>query len=370
MKVLYVNHVAGVPIYRQLFEEIGKHKDIELYVLAPQNWEYEFEIKKKNASGKNFNLMLENAVFTPHLYRFFYFPPLFLKILKIKPDVIYINEEPGSFVALQAALWAKLAGSRVLFNTCENICRFGRFPLPIIGNWVMKNSKMATVVNRECITVLRKKGFKKKVEIIYLGYNPNIFYKKDVSGLKKKLGISQFTIGYMGRLLPEKGVDLILRAAAKLEFDYKILIDELGSKEYKEGLIRLAKELGIADRIIFVNPKYSEMPDYINCLDVLVLPSLTTEGWKEQFGRVLVEAMACGVPVIGSSSGSIPEVIGDAGLIFGEGNEKDLRKKIEAVGKDKKLRDLLIKKGLKRAERFQWKRIALDTITVLKNVPK
>jgi glycosyltransferase involved in cell wall biosynthesis len=89
----------------------------------------------------------------------------------------------------------------------------------------------------------------------------------------------------------------------------------------------LATHLGIAKRVTFASPVPSmEMPRFMSALDVLVLPSRTRPNWKEQFGRVLIEAMACGVSVIGSDSGEIPSVIGEAGLVFRQDDVEDLRR--------------------------------------------
>jgi glycosyltransferase involved in cell wall biosynthesis len=85
-------------------------------------------------------------------------------------------------------------------------------------------------------------------------------------------------------------------------------------------------------------------------MSVLVLPSLTTPTWKEQFGHVLVEAMACGVPVIGSDSGAIPEVIGDAGLIVPEGNVDALADAIQSLISAPALRVDLAARGRSRVQ--------------------
>jgi len=72
-----------------------------------------------------------------------------------------------------------------------------------------------------------------------------------------------------------------------------------------------------------------QLPQYLNCLDLGIVPSLTTRRWKEQFGRVLVEFMSCEVPVIGSNSGAIPEVLGDAGWIFPENDLQELLRMVK-----------------------------------------
>ncbi len=107
----------------------------------------------------------------------------------------------------------------------------------------------------------------------------------------------------------------------------------------------------------------------MNCFDCLVLPSLTRRNWKEQFGRVLIEAMACEVPVIGSSSGEIPRVIADAGMVFQEGDISDLAKRIEMLLCDKELRASLGRKGRERVlARYTQKKVALDTYGIYEDL--
>jgi len=95
----------------------------------------------------------------------------------------------------------------------------------------------------------------------------------------------------------------------------------------------------------------SDMPAHLCACDAVVLPSYATRTWKEQFGRVLVEAMACGTPVIGSDSGEIPHVVGEAGLIFPEKDAPALRDCLKRMIEDPALRQRLIALGRARAER-------------------
>jgi len=107
---------------------------------------------------------------------------------------------------------------------------------------------------------------------------------------------------------------------------------------------------------------HQDLSKYLSLMDVLVLPSKTMPTWKEQFGRVLIEAMACQVSVIGSSSGAIPEVIGKAGLVFKEGNAADLRAKIEQLKSSPKVRKELAQKGYRRVlDNYTFEKIAVAT---------
>ena len=122
----------------------------------------------------------------------------------------------------------------------------------------------------------------------------------------------------------------------------------------------------IADRVRFLPWMPSaQTVDYYRSLDVLVLPSRSRSNWKEQFGRVLVDAMACGVPVIGSTCGEIPNVIGDAGLIFPEGDAAALRDCLHALRNDPSLRRDLAQRGRQRVlDRFTQAQIARQTYAV------
>ena len=119
-----------------------------------------------------------------------------------------------------------------------------------------------------------------------------------------------------------------------------------GSGQEQQTLQALARRLDIADRVIW-QPRLpsTAMPGFYHQLDAFVLPSRTRPNWMEQFGRVLVEAMACAVPVIGSNSGEIPHVIADAGLIFPEGDVTALAAHLRRLQYDPTLRAQLGQRG-------------------------
>ena len=178
---------------------------------------------------------------------------------------------------------------------------------------------------------------------IPLGFDPALFCiqaPEKRSATRTRLGLTERTIGYFGRLTPEKGVHLLLEALATLkEMPWQFLIDHFGdyATPYTEELKSLISKLQLSERVIYFDAKHDEMPDFMNAADIVVLPSLSTPKWKEQYGRVIPEAMACGRVVIGSDSGAIPELIRGHGRVFPEGN-------VQALAQV--LRDLLVQPDL------------------------
>ncbi|MBZ0275063.1 MAG: glycosyltransferase family 4 protein, partial [Anaerolineae bacterium] len=131
-----------------------------------------------------------------------------------------------------------------------------------------------------------------------------------------------------------------------------------------------AESLGIAGRVEWIDWMPSAaMPGEYTRLDALALPSLTRPNWKEQFGRVLVEAMASGVPVIGSSSGAIPDVIGDGGLIAPEGDVTALADGLRRLQTDVALRVSLAEKGRARVlAHYTHQQVAAATVDVYREM--
>jgi glycosyltransferase involved in cell wall biosynthesis len=186
----------------------------------------------------------------------------------------------------------------------------------------------------------------------------SVFRKKESTADHDRADASLFRIGYVGRFVEEKGVDVLLRAAASLSFSYRLTL--VGDGPAKSQWMRFARELDIADRVKWSGAvAHSRVPECLGAMDVVVLASTTGKTWKEQFGRILIEAMACGVPVIGSSSGEIPGVIGNAGLIFKEGDAQGLALGLRRLHADAELRQALSAKGLQRVQSsFSLSRVA------------
>lgn len=289
----------------------------------------------------------------------------------VRPDLIHADEEPYSVVTFQALRLARQDGIPTLFFTWQNIQK--RYPIPFswIERYAYAVASVAIAGNREAKEVLLRKGFTKDVFVIpQFGIDPGMYSKQASSGLKERLFSSPDVrvVGFVGRLVEEKGLSTLLNAFSGLAENTRLLL--VGSGPMGSALERLAKRLGLRERVMVVGGVPSgEVPAYLNCLDCLVLPSLTRRNWKEQFGRALVEAMACEVPVIGSDSGEIPTVIGDAGLIFPEGDAASLREKLRRVLDHEEERARLASRGRERAlAQFTQRRVAEDTAAVYREV--
>lgn len=336
-----MSHAYTVGITWKKIEMLGKHKDIELFLLTPKKWKHTlktYSISRKRP--KNFKLISRDAVFKGRNY-YYFFRGLKKIINDLKPDIIHIEEEPSSLMAYRSQRAAKSLGSKLVFFTWENIYKKYPFPFSKFERFVIKNADYAICGNLGAQGIIRRKGFKKSISVLPQFGLDIMEFRKKKSPVRKRLGLkNDFVVGFVGRLVKQKGLLTLIEAVK--DIDCKLLI--LGGGPLKDRLLKMYK-----NKIIFVDTVLHErVVDYINAMDCLVLPSESTDKWKEQFGHVLIEAMACEVPVIGSSCGAIPEVIGDAGLIFKEGNKKGLSKKISMLMKNKKLRQKLSKKARNR----------------------
>lgn len=345
--------------YQRKLEELAKF-DLELTVIVPPYWRDERGvIPLERAHTQGYELIVEEMALNGHFHLHFY-PHLGRRFQRPHPDIVHIDEEPYNLATLQAMWLVKRTGAKALFFTWQNIHR--RYPPPfgLIERYNLRNADYAIAGSTGASKVLRAKGYRGAIRVIpQFGVDPEIYQQRAAS--RRQQG---FVIGYVGRLVEEKGVQVLIKATADLPGKWRLRI--LGDGPWRPHLEELARTLGIAQRASFEPSIPSiRMPEHYSQLDVLVLPSLTRRNWKEQFGRVLVEAMACEVPVVGSDSGEIPNVIGDAGFIFPEGDVCALKDILAQLMADPVLRAELGKRGRERVlAHYTQERVAADTYEV------
>lgn len=366
LRVLFIARYRSAAMESKL-DWMVKEPDIELRLIRPATWEDEYGRFKQAKTSNPFetrSIPMLGSPSDPH--RAIYQTGTF-GLHRWKPDIIHAEEEPDSLSALQIALVRRLwqPRSRLLFHTWQNVDRPKRWYVHAVLRTVLRESDAVFCANQEAASLLRRYGYLRPTPCTpSIGVDTDLF-RPCSDGWEIKSPPS-FTIGYIGRLVEEKGIDALIRAVAALRCHtggdrWRLRIVGSGAKE--DTLRALVTSFQMDDAVSFVPPlPGSRMPEAICTLDVLVLPSRTTRVWKEQLGRVLLEAMACGVPVIGSDSGAIPEVIDDAGLIFPEDDVDKLADCLMRLEANPGLRATLALRGRQRVEeRYSQRRLAAET---------
>jgi len=332
VRVLLTFHSMVTRSNHRLAEELAAHPDVDLTVVTPTWWHEDGRhVEQEVAAGRGYRLIVLPAVqvkgthptIVTHPNLFFYRRGLARALSAVKPDIIDLYEEPYSLAAAQMLpLRAALAPrSKLVFYSAQNIDK--RYPPPFrqIEQWSYRAAGHAHVCNSEAIEILRRKGYRGDVRVIPLGVDHARFTPAgDPAAAKRALGLAGPVVGYAGRLHTEKGVQDLLDAVARLDRpDVTLLL--AGGGPHQALLEERAAGLGMAGRVTFLGAvDRGELPPVLRAMDLLVVPSRTTPTWKEQFGRVLIEGFLSGVPVAGSSSGAIPELIGSDGYIYPEGD--------------------------------------------------
>ena len=251
-----------------------------------------------------------------------------------RPKIFLCFAEPYSLTALFSFLmylkarvhtFFSSSRPRVLFYGFQNIHKKLPLPLRISQLLLFKCADAILVAGTEHESVLRAHGFKGRCINLPMWFDPLVFNPAEETGSRRQ----NTTIGYAGSLLPEKGISQILDAwldsyRGPLR-NRNLTLQNTSLEIAGDGPLKQQVTLQIeALKKLGVNAHYrgpiaaAEMSQFYQSLDILIVPSLTAPHWKEQFGRVIIEAMACGCVVIGSDSGEIPNVIGDPTRIFPE----------------------------------------------------
>lgn len=369
MRVLMLSKACVVGAYQRKLEEIAAHDDVELTVAVPPEWRDERgSLKLERAYTNGYRLVVESMALNGSFHLHFY-PSLAKRFAETRPDIVHIDEEPYNFATWHALRLARRYRARALFFSWQNLNRRYPFPFSAIESYVLRRADYALCGNHDAEKVWRAKGYCGPAAVIpQFGVDETLYSFPHLPASSPAGRGGAFTIAYAGRFVPEKGVDILIRAAARLECDYRLTL--VGAGPRQNALVQLAAECGVGNRLT-IHPwmPSTEFPDFLHSIDALVLPSVTQSNWKEQFGRVLVEAMACGVPVVGSTCGEIPNVIGEAGLIVPEGDVDALADALRRLQGGESLRAELSRKGRERVlGMFTQKRVAGETVRVYREM--
>ncbi len=330
MKILVVSHSSVLKAHRRKLELLASEYGHQITLAAPPYW-YEGGVKihftkdesaVKYAEGRGFFRAKNSFVYTNAA----------LIVKEADPDIVHIEEEPFDPMCAQFIHAAEKAGKKTIFFTWENINKKHSLPYALCEKYALKHACGAIAGSLEAKQVLEKKGYWGRVEVIpQYGVDLSAYAHKKPEPPK-----TECRIVYMGRITPEKGIETLIEAASGIN-SVKLYVVGIGDKKYSRYLKEKAGAM-MGKRCYFIGHINKEdAPDFLSTMHILVLPSITGKKWKEQFGRVLTEAFAAKIFVIGSDSGEIPSVIGNGGLVFKEKSVFDLADKIiEAMSGEEK----------------------------------
>ena len=309
--------------------ELSKLGDIELCLLVPKVWKHYGRWRRPDSPVASSFRFEVGSIWLPWVgpaQNYLHFYPRLAKLLRsFKPDVIDLWEEPWSLVSAQAirATRRLLPEAKIVSETEQNISKKLPPPFEQFRRYSLRHADHLVGRSREAVDVARQKGYAGPATVVPNAVDEKCFRPLDRAKCKEHWNASGFVIGYVGRLVEEKGIIDAVRALAETPSDVTMLV--AGDGPLRSAIEQLAAQLNVLSRLRLVgNVAPHELPTLMNALNVLLLPSRTTPTWKEQYGRVIIEAHACGIPVIGSNSGAIPDVIGDGGIIVSEGDPRQL----------------------------------------------
>ena len=366
LKLLTVGHSYIVGANRRLAQEIARlgADKWEVVTAAPKFFQGTRDlrsVKLQLADQEPYRIEAINAYFTRQVHCFWYGSQL--RHLLAQPwDVVHSWEEPFIVAGGQIARWTH-SSTRLVFSTFQNWSK--HYPPPF--NWIERFSMRRasgwipfgqTIVN----ALSGRAGYvNRPFQMIPPGVDTVQFQNDPSSGrnIRESLGWEASgppIVGFLGRFTVEKGLSLLTAALDRQTGPWRALFVGAGPME---GTLRdWSKRYG--DRVRFCTQvHHAEVPHYLNAMDLLCTPSQTTPHWREQFGRMLIEAFACGVPVIGSDSGEIPYVLREDGIVLPEANEQAWTEAIGNLLENPQRRRELSARGRDRAvTEFDWSVVA------------
>lgn len=343
-RLLVVSHPAVIEANQAIYAELVA-LDWDVRLVVPARWRHEYAsgaFTAERSPELGDRVVGRPVVLAGKVQRHLYVPPLGAALRGWGPPAVaYLEEETFGLPAAQWGRWLARKGIPFGVQADENLDRRLHPIARRAQSQTLSRAAFVTARSPTAERLVRRQSSRPIVEVI-----PHA-----VPGweLRPHAPERPFTVGFAGRLIAEKGMAELLEAVRGLSGPARLLLVGNGAMR---DVIQHA-DLG-SDHTVEVRTtvRHHEMAAAYAEMDVLVLPSRTTPTWAEQFGRVLVEALWCGVPVIGSDSGEIPWVIETTGggFVFREGDAHHLLERLEAMRTDPGLRRRFAEIGRRKVE--------------------
>jgi glycosyltransferase involved in cell wall biosynthesis len=276
-------------------------------------------------------------------------------------DLVHSWEEPFVLASGQIASWTP-RGTPLVFYTFHNLSGRHAIPFSWIERYSLSRCSGWLAAGVSVAEALTQRGYHRKPHrVVPLGvdleaFRPDLRMGRNV---RRRLGWEEEgspVFGFLGRFVPEKGLRTLTAALDAMTRPWRALF--VGAGPLERELRKWSDKHRDRVRIV-TGVKHDEVPAYLNAMDVLCAPSRTTRSWREQLGRMLIEAFACGVPVVASNSGEIPYVVRDAGVIVDENDGPGWTRALDEVSGDHHRRMELRRMGIERAQaEYAWPLVA------------
>lgn len=342
MKLLVIGHSYLTPFAQSKYVAMKRlDPSLQLRIVTPPEIGHVF-MRYRHSRHPGLTpgetVVIPTVVGQTHMTYLIHPPRLWNILRRFEPDHIHIEEDPHSLIGVETVSLARLACPKatISFFIWDNLAREPRFPLNILKRVLTRYSLTYTSIvvcgNTEAECLLKSvKGYLGRTAVLpQVGIDPEDYDTPPSAQVRALLPVvpGEPWIGFIGRFTPEKGLRILLEALVQLQhLPWRLLL--VGEGPLMNDVWTYWQPLFGARLLCLEAVPHKDVPEYLKCLDIFVLPSYSTEFWKEQFGLTLAQAMLAGVACIGSSSGAIPEVLGSAGMIVPEKDVTALAQALE-----------------------------------------
>lgn len=276
--------------------------------------------------------------------RTYFYPDLITWLRKYSPDIVFLENDPVSRLGVMVSNWSHKNKKKIICQSYENMSRDVRstilrqgwlavpknFIIHVFNYGMARRIDALLVVSKDSEFIFDRYGYSRVVRIP-LGYDNRVFFVDNETRMRYRdlIGISSeiVLIGYFGRMVHQKGVHVLIQALSQLTSNnWMLLLDHAFDKhdQYTSYIQSLIKDYKLTDKIVNFEADHFEIANFMRATDILVAPSITTSEFKEQYGRSVQEAMACGCVCLVSDSGNLKDLVDDASLVFEENDVEAL----------------------------------------------
>jgi glycosyltransferase involved in cell wall biosynthesis len=332
MRIALISHAYVEPGYSPVLESMVAHPELELGLITPDRYRGRFQAAACQFASSIVGLRAYALpiIFGQRQGAFIYRPAALSRALAdFRPELILHEQEVYAAGAGQIAAVAARESIPLVMFVWENVHRSLSWPRRRLASYVLERCAGLIAGSAGAVQVHRDWGFRGPTTVVPQMGVPQL---NPVPVFGRRSG-SCFRVCFAGRLVPAKGIDCLLRAVAEVRSKgIELRCDIVGNGAEFQKLASLRSSLGIGDAVEFTGPLSIEgVRNILTRSDALVLPSRRTKTWEEQFGLILIEAMAEATVTVGSRTGAIPEVVAHDDLLFDEDNYHQLAAILERL---------------------------------------